>query len=95
MHVGFYIVKYHDDGVIKVLNEDEIEFFDSIPPAGRNLDDFREGDQLMARWEDGELYDATVLKSGGMLFDNYYTRNVLFIIINFYRFNGEHEKAVD
>ena len=49
----------------------------------------------MARWEDGELYDATVLKSGGMLFDNYYTRNVLFIIINFYRFNGEHEKAVD
>ena len=38
-----------------------------MPPAGRNLDDFREGDQLMARWEDGELYDATVLKSGGML----------------------------
>ena len=29
----------------------------------------------MARWEDGELYDATVLKSGGMLFDNYYTMN--------------------
>ena len=62
------------------------------------MDDFREGDQLMARWEDCELYDATVLKSGGMLLDNYYTMNVLFIIIiisNFYRFIREHEKVSD
>ena len=60
----FYVVKYDKDGVIEVKDDAEVEFKNEIP-AGRDIDDFRVGDEVMAMWMDGRRYAAVVMKVGG------------------------------
>ena len=60
----FYVVKYDEDGVIEVKDDAEVDFKNEIP-AGRDIDDFRVGDEVMAMWMDGRRYAAVVMKVGG------------------------------
>ena len=62
----FYVVMYDEDGVIEVKDDAEVEFKDEIPIAtGRDIDNFRVGDEVMAMWMDGRRYAAVVMKVGG------------------------------
>lgn len=47
-----------------------MEFIDGYLPEGRNsTDDFIIGDSIMAKWDDGIFYEATILKINGMLIE--------------------------
>uniref|UniRef100_A0A1X7T912 Tudor domain-containing protein n=1 Tax=Amphimedon queenslandica TaxID=400682 RepID=A0A1X7T912_AMPQE len=56
-----YIVKYIDDGVISMKNEDELEFLE-IPCDGRTS--FLLGNKINTKWDDGEMYEAEIVDVG-------------------------------
>ena len=58
-------MKYTCDGVLEVKEAGQLEYENGIPPPGREVDDFRLGDTVMAEWKDRIFYEAVILNVDG------------------------------